>query len=223
MSKKVTIGSSEYNLPSQGESPKWGEELSDIVNALIDVANSVQGPNDILESSANIANTGTFPALITGLYFDPTSVRSFEVDYNLSRKITKAIASTSGDGLEVTVNTTGDHYLRVGDSVAISGVVSGLSGNRIVTSIPTAASFTYAGTYVGNNSTETFQVELLESGVMYGNNSLHGWKFARTSIGDAKVDLDINTSGNIIYNPEILVGSLYSGSIRFIGKAISKS
>lgn len=223
MSKKVTIGTTDYLLPQQGESPKWGEDLSSIIEALINSVNNEFGPNDILESSATIANSGTFPAPVSGYYFDPSEVRSFSSDYNISRKITKALDSTSGDGSIITINSVGEHYLLPGQAVTISGSVIGLSGMKTVLSTPTPTSFRVFGIYTGNNNTETFQVELLESGTLYGNYGIQGWKISRISTGDARVDLDINGLGNITYNPEILIGSGYVGIIRFLGKAIRNS
>jgi hypothetical protein len=222
MTKKVQIGTTTYNLPEQGSSPKWGEDMSSIIEALIAVANNTQGPNDILESSATIANTGSFPGQINGYYFDPVLVRSFVSDYNISRKITKSISSTSGDGITVTINTIGDHYLRPGDAVTIVGLI-GLAGSYTVTACPTSTSFEFLGTFIGDDNTSTYQVELLESGTLYGNKGLAGWKLAHTTVGNARTELDIDTLGHMLYYPEILIGSGYSGTIRFLAKSISNS
>lgn len=159
MSKKVTIGTTTYNLPTEGSSPAWGEDMSAIIQALIDVANNSQGPNDILESSATIANSGTFPAQIPGFYFDPSTVRSFVAEYTISRKIDPG----------------------------------------------------------------TGQVEHLESGTVYGNHGLDGWTIAVTNVGDSKTELNIDSLGNLTYNPEILTGTGYTGVIRFIAKSVSNS
>ena len=88
--KDVTIGTESYKLPLAGQNPPWGEELSDIIQALIDAANVSQGPNDITESSATILNTSGVKNIL-GLLFNPSQVRSSEVSYNAARSITKNI------------------------------------------------------------------------------------------------------------------------------------
>lgn len=223
MSKKVQISNEEHTLPLQGENPAWGEDLSDLIQALIDAVNNVVGPNDILETSASIQNLGTFPANIPNLYYDPTSVKSFETTYNLSRNITKAISATSGDGSIVTVTTTGNHYLFEGNQVVIDSIIPELNGTKTVLSVVSPTQFTIMSTYLGNDATSTFNVELSESGTIYGNYGQQGWSTSRTQVGDARVDLDILSSGQFIYTPETLVGTNYSGLAKFLGKAVLKS
>lgn len=81
----ITIGGKDYRLPLQGTEPSWAEQVSSILKALAEVSELVQGPNDILLSSANILNNQSTPVNFSNVAFDTTEVLSFEMEYFITR------------------------------------------------------------------------------------------------------------------------------------------
>ena len=85
MSKTVQIGSNIYTIPEQGTNPPWGEDLTAYLEAIADALANVQGPNDILVTSANLANNQTSLANVAGLQFNTAQVQSVEINYLVIR------------------------------------------------------------------------------------------------------------------------------------------
>ncbi len=85
MSKTVQIGSNIYTIPEQGTNPQWGEDLTAYLEAIADALANVQGPNDILVTSANLANNQTSFANVSGLQFNTAEVQSVEINYLVIR------------------------------------------------------------------------------------------------------------------------------------------
>jgi len=218
MSKTVTIGQNEHELPQQGENPAWGEDLSDIIEDLIDNINNIAGPYDILETSNTILNTAGEKD-VTGAYFDPTKVREFVFTYTVSRTTTKAISDVTDLGGGFVQVTSDEHSLQTGDAIVISG--SGvIDGAKTVTEIVSTTEFKVAGS--GSSSAGSFDAELVESGEIEGNHGQQGWTLVHSVNGDAKILLDINVDGFFKYTPTVLGGTAHSGIIKYIAKSLAK-
>jgi len=226
--KDVTIGSESYKLPLSGASAPWGEELSDLIDAMVDAINVVQGPQDIQETSATVLNTSGAKD-ITGLAFNTTTIRSVEISYNLSREITKAISTIpTGTGVQ-TITFTDDHNLFTGDTMTIAAsnstpAIDGVyivtkTGAKTVTINYGAVTVTVAGT------SATVAVQLVESGTWLANYGSQGWGMTEYGVnaGAAKVVFDISASGQATYNPTVLEGTGHVGLIKFIAKALLDS
>ncbi|GAG03360.1 unnamed protein product, partial [marine sediment metagenome] len=134
--KEVSVGGSTYKLPLQGANPPWGEELSDLIDALVTTINTVSGPNDITETSASILNTSGVKS-VAGLAFDLASVRSGEITYNISRTTTKTISAIpTGTGV-IQIDCTTAHNVYTGDSITIASSDStpAIDGTYTVTKV----------------------------------------------------------------------------------------
>lgn len=81
----VVINGTTYQIPQQGDSPTWGNQLSNFLQALANVANTSAGPGSILSSSCPINNNVTSATVITGLSFDPAVVSTAKIDYGVKR------------------------------------------------------------------------------------------------------------------------------------------
>lgn len=223
--KEVTIGNETYQLPLPGASAPWGEEFSDLIDALVNGLQIVQGPQDIQETSATILNTSGAKN-ITGLAFNTSTIRSVEISYNLSREITKTISTIpTGTGV-IQITTSDKHDLFTGDILTIDGSNStpSINGTYTITRVDDnnftidigAVQVTIAGT------TGTFLVQLIESGTIIANYGIQGWSFTQfgDNIGSAKVVFDIGSSGQATYNPAVLEGTGHVGLVKFIAKAL---
>jgi hypothetical protein len=96
LAKNVTINGTTYNLPQQGDSPPWGESLSDLIEALVSVANNTISTGDILTTSFAVANNITSQTNVTGLLFDPAAVRSAVIEYSIYRATSDTELSEGG-------------------------------------------------------------------------------------------------------------------------------
>jgi hypothetical protein len=108
MAKNRQIGSNPVIVPEAGDNPGWGEDTTELFDQIIDALADVQGPNDILTTSANLANaladvqgpndilttsanlannqTGfPTPASVPGLVFNTGQVQSIDIDYLVIR------------------------------------------------------------------------------------------------------------------------------------------
>jgi hypothetical protein len=85
MPKTLRVGTDEFDIPLQGESPDYGEQLSDYFEAVAGALTQVQQPNDILRTTAAISNNQTTFTSITGFQFDTTEVRSINSDFLIKR------------------------------------------------------------------------------------------------------------------------------------------
>ena len=85
MAIQVTLNGETFQIPIQGQNPAWGEQLTDLLQALVNAANSASGPADILLTSFNVSNNVASPTNITGAAFDTSQVRSFIMQYDLYR------------------------------------------------------------------------------------------------------------------------------------------
>lgn len=87
MAITLIVNNQPFEYPEQGEQQPWAEGATGWANEVTKVLNSVNGPSDILESSATINNNITIPTDISGFFFDSTTVRSFAVRGNIYRNI----------------------------------------------------------------------------------------------------------------------------------------
>jgi hypothetical protein len=97
MATQVTINGSTFNIPNQGSNPPWGEELSDLLIALVNVVNSTSGSADILLTNFNVANNQASAANVTGASWDTSQVRSFIMEYSIYRSSTTTEMSEVGN------------------------------------------------------------------------------------------------------------------------------
>jgi hypothetical protein len=88
MPKTVTLSGTTYTLPQQNDEAPWGENLSELIEALVTAVDSINGDGDILDTEISIANNQSSVASVTGLTFDVGTVRSAVVTYSVYRSTT---------------------------------------------------------------------------------------------------------------------------------------
>lgn len=107
MSIPVTINGTIYQIPEQGQSPPWGDDLTPLLQAIVEVINSTSGSSDILITSFNLANNVSSAANVNGLVFDTSQVRSAIVSYSISRSTSLSEFSEAGQIYVTYSNTLG--------------------------------------------------------------------------------------------------------------------
>jgi hypothetical protein len=118
MSKTLQIGSQTFDVPEQGDKAGWGEETTAFFEAIAEALETVQGPNDILTTSATLANNQTLSANIPGLNFDVSEVQAIDIKYLVIRTydlgstvITEAgrvLGSFNGTEFVISIETDGN-------------------------------------------------------------------------------------------------------------------
>lgn len=121
MSKLVTINGTTYTLAQQGDSPPYGEDQSDLIQALIDIANNVSGTGDILNTSFTVANNISSATNVTALVFDPAVVRSAIIEYSIYRSTSSTESSECGT-MYVTYKSTAASWELAQVGAGTSGV-----------------------------------------------------------------------------------------------------
>ena len=221
--KTVTIGGNTYQLPLSGSNPPWGEQLEDLLDAMVDAINLTQGSQDITETSASLSNTSGLKNVL-GLGFDSNVTRSAEISYNITRSIIKTISAIPAGTGVITITCSDKHDLFTGDIITIANSNSSvvIDGVHTVTKL-TDNTFSIdigASVIATPGTSATFTTQLVESGTLLLNYGQQGWGYARFSVGDSKVDLSVTSAGLVQYNPVVLEGSSHSGLMKFIAKAL---
>lgn len=88
MAVTLTVNNIPFDYPEQGEQAPWGEAATGWAKEVTNVLSTLQGSSDIIETYFNISGTQTTATNITGLSFDPTTVRAFIVQGSISRPFT---------------------------------------------------------------------------------------------------------------------------------------
>ena len=97
MATSVTIGTRVISFPDQGDSPAWGEAITDFADAVADQFQSIQSTYDISPTVSAITNSGA--GTLTLSSFDSTLVRSFNFYYSIYRTSTLPTSSKPEEGI----------------------------------------------------------------------------------------------------------------------------
>jgi hypothetical protein len=118
MSRNLQIGNDIYPFPDEGENPSYGEDVTEWAQAVTDALENVQGPNDILLSSATLNNNQTTYEDVNGLVFNTGEVQAIEIDYFVVRTYDagvtviaesgKMIGNYNGSVFVISVENVGD-------------------------------------------------------------------------------------------------------------------
>lgn len=142
MAKTVQIGNQFFDYPEQGEGAGHGQEATDAFVAVTEVLKDLQGPNDILETTAVLANNQTTPANIPGLSFDTATVRRIEIQFIIKR-IYDAGASTVLES-----GTVNGNYDGIDFDISIESVGQ---DTGVTLSISPSGQFQYTSTNLTNH------------------------------------------------------------------------
>lgn len=144
MSKQLTVNNTPYDYPTEGDEPGWGGEATGWAEEVTDVLNNLLGPDDILETSFNIANNQSSLANVTGLVFNAGSVRAASVEYSVFRI---SDSNPSGNAEFGEMHIVYDN--NVGWSLSMGGIV-GLSG--VIFSILPTGQIQYTSSDIGSTN-----------------------------------------------------------------------
>lgn len=84
----LTINGNTYLFPSAGDSPNWGDEVTQWAQAVSNALQAVTGNGDIVQTAAILANNQTTATNVPGLSFSTSAVRGAVIDYSIYRTTT---------------------------------------------------------------------------------------------------------------------------------------
>lgn len=118
----ITIGNQTFKLPIDGRG-NWGEETTAILEALAEASQLIQGPNDVLLSTANLVNNQTTPAALGNLTFNTGQVLGIQVDFFIRRTYNPGSGeiTTTENGI-LLANYDGTNWKMSLESVGDTGV-----------------------------------------------------------------------------------------------------
>lgn len=96
MSTNLTVNNNTYAYPAAGDDPGWGAEATGWAVEVTTVLSNIQGVDDIAETTFNVANNVASVTDITGLVFNPSTVRSAVIDYSIYRTTSSAELAEKG-------------------------------------------------------------------------------------------------------------------------------
>lgn len=123
MPKTLIVNNVPYDYPTAGDEPGWGGEATGWAEEVTNVLNNLLGPDDILETSFNIANDQSTVADVTGLAFNAGSVRSAIVEYAVYRISDSAPSGNAETGeIHIVYDNSAGWSIGVGSVVGNSGI-----------------------------------------------------------------------------------------------------
>lgn len=118
MTKILQVGNNIFEYPQQGTGPGHGEEATAWAEAVTESLANFLGPNDILLTSANLANNTATQQVIPGLAFNTGQVQHINIEFLIVRIFdlgaTKVVESGkvygnfNGSDFRISVESTGD-------------------------------------------------------------------------------------------------------------------
>lgn len=104
MARNLIVNNTTYSYPDPGDDPGWGEGATGWAQAVTDVINTLLGPGDIIETIFTIQPEQLTSANITGLLFNPTTVRAAIIEYSIYRRTQELPAGTTEEGTITLLN-----------------------------------------------------------------------------------------------------------------------
>jgi hypothetical protein len=142
----LTVNNIPFEYPIAGDSPGWGQAASDWAAEVTLVLNDLLGPNDIIETTFNVANNVTSSSNVNGLVFNTGQVRAATVAYSIYRISTSNMYGFTESG---TMNVSYDNLAPGGSKWSL--VIGNVTGNSGVTfTITDAGQIQYQSTDLGS-------------------------------------------------------------------------
>jgi len=118
MTKLLQVGNDIFEYPQQGTGEGHGEDATAWAEAVTESLANFLGPNDILLTTANLANNVTSEQVIPGLSFNTGQVQHINVEFLIVRTFNlgadtvvesgKVYGNYDGSDFRISIESTGD-------------------------------------------------------------------------------------------------------------------
>lgn len=119
--KEVQVGNETFELPIDGRG-NWGESATAILEALAEASQLVQGPNDVLLTSANLLNNQEIPVNLGNLAFNTGQVLGVTIEYFIKRTFDDGGPQTFTENGLVYANYNGTDWRLTQEANGDSGI-----------------------------------------------------------------------------------------------------
>jgi len=128
----ITIGNQTFKLPIDGRG-NWGEEATAILEALAEASQLIQGPNDVLLSTANLENNQTVLENLGNLTFNTGQVLGVQIDFFIRRTYNPGAGQlTITENGIILANYDGTNWKLSVESVGDTGIDFNISSSGVV-------------------------------------------------------------------------------------------
>jgi len=143
----LVVNNISFNYPDPGSDPGWGGDATDWAKEVTTVLATLLGTNDIIQTSALIANNQTVSTDVVNLFFDPYSTRAANISYSVYRR---SDTNTSGVVESGTIYLTYDNSAGAGDKWILAQVNEGSCG--VYFNITDAGQVQYQSSDIGSTN-----------------------------------------------------------------------
>jgi len=141
----LVVNNISFNYPDPGSDPGWGSDATDWAKEVTTVLATLLGTNDIIQTSALIANNQSVATDVSKLFFDPSTSRAANISYAIYRRSDTNPAGIIESG---TVYLTFDNSASAGNKWILAQVGEGNGG--VLFSITDAGQVQYKSTDIGS-------------------------------------------------------------------------
>jgi len=120
----LVVNNIPFEYPSPGDSPGWGQPATDWASEVTLVLTELFGPNDLAETTFNIANNISAFTNVAGLLINTGAVRSADISYSVYRTSTSNPSGFSESGI---INVTYDNLAASGSKWSL--IQYGINGS----------------------------------------------------------------------------------------------
>lgn len=156
MSIPLVVNNKTFAYPSTGQDPGWGEDATRWAREVTRVLASLNGTNDILQTSFTIANNTSSATDINGLLFNTSQVRAATINYSLYRNTTGGGATELAESgvIQIVYKTVAATWELAQQSVGNAGVIFSItSGGQFQYTSSNMTGSSYTGKMVFTAST----------------------------------------------------------------------
>lgn len=143
----LVVNNITFNYPDPGSDPGWGGDATDWAKEVTTVLATLLGTNDIIQTSALIANNQTAVTDVSKLFFNPSSSRAANINYSIYRR---SDTNTSGIVESGTIYITYDNSASAGNKWVLAHASGGSGG--VLFNITDAGQVQYKSTDIGSTN-----------------------------------------------------------------------
>lgn len=143
----LVVNNISFNYPDPGSDPGWGSDATDWAKEVTTVLATLLGTNDIIQTSALIANNQSVSTDVAKLFFDPSTSRAANISYAIYRR---SDTNPSGIVESGTIYLTYDNSAGAGNKWILAQVNEGTGG--VFFNITDAGQVQYKSTDIGSTN-----------------------------------------------------------------------
>lgn len=132
MPKILVVGNDSFDFPTEGENGNYGEQVTSWAEAVTDALTTVQQPNDLSRTTAQILNNVSVPTAVSGFLFDSSEVVSINAEFVVNRSTSSPSVVLVQSGV-IEGNYDGSEWVITVRSIKNAGISFDISNSGQIT------------------------------------------------------------------------------------------